>query len=107
MIDFTRRERQHLREIAGEVYEAEMAVHLGELAAQFTRWRAGEVLPSELVDFVHQFHQGPARRIWSMYQAMDERNIVARGIALGLLPAAKVGGELHERLQPLIEAYRQ
>jgi hypothetical protein len=37
MSDFTKRERQVLRELAGEVYEAEAAVLLEDLAASFAK----------------------------------------------------------------------
>jgi hypothetical protein len=106
MSDFTKRERQALRELAGEVYEAEAAVLLEDLAASFAKWRAGELLPSELLEAIHEFHQHQSRQLWSMYQGLRELDIVARGLAHGLLASSKVPSRLREKLEPFIGAFR-
>jgi hypothetical protein len=104
--DFTKRERQALRELAGEVYESEAALLLEDLATSFTKWRGGKLLPSELLDAIHEFHRDQSRQLWSMYQSLGETDIVARGLAQGLLAPAKVAPALREKLKPLIEAFQ-
>jgi hypothetical protein len=94
--DFTKRERQALRELAGEVYEAEAALMLEDLAASFANWRAGKLLPSELLEAIHEFHQDQSRQLWSMYQGLRETDIVARG----LLASTKVPSPLREKRKP-------
>ena len=106
MTDFTKSERQTLRELAGEVYETEAALLLEDLEASFKKWRAGELLPSELLEAIHEFHQDQSRRLWSMYQGLRETDIVARGLANGLLASAKVPPPLYEKLRPFIEVFR-
>jgi hypothetical protein len=106
MTDFTKSERQTLRELAGEVYEAEAALLLEDLEASFKQWRAGELLPSELLEAIHEFHQDQSRRLWSMYQGLRETDIVARGLAKGLVALAKVPPPLHEKLRPVIDVFR-
>ena len=106
MTDLTKRERQALRELAGEVYETEAAVLLEDLAASFAKWRARELVPSELLEAIHQFHQNQSRQLWSMYQGLRETDIVARGLAHGLLASSKVPSPLREKLEPFIEAFR-
>ncbi len=105
MADFTKRDRQALR-VAGEVYEAEAALLLEDLAALFAMWRAGKLLPSELLEAIHEFHQDQSRQLWSMYQGLREADIVARGLARGLLASTKVSSPLREKLEPFIEVYR-
>jgi hypothetical protein len=106
MADFTKHERQALRELAGEVYEAEAAVLLEDLAASFAKWRAGDLLPSELLETIHEFHQNQSRQLWSMYQGLREPDIVARRLAHGLLASSKVPSPLRAKLEPLIGAFR-
>lgn len=107
MIDFTKRERQELREIADTVYEAEATQLLERLARSFDEWRSGVLLPSELLQTIHEFHRDESRELWSLYQGLREPNIVARGLALGLIFTVNVPPPLHEKLASLIELYRQ
>ena len=79
MAEFSKSEKKSLRELAGVVYEAEARLALDELDAQFERWRSGEMLGSELIAAIHEFHQQDARSLWSMYQSLKEPEIVARG----------------------------
>jgi hypothetical protein len=106
MTEFTKSERKQLRELAGDVYEAEAAQILGELATSFARWRSGELLPSELLQSIHDFHRGHSRQLWSMYQAMRDPDIVARGLARALLDPARVPENLREKLEPFAVFFR-
>ena len=106
-IEFTKRERQQLRELASVVYEAELGALLGELVRSFHQWRAGTLLASELSQTIHAFHQGESRRLWSMYQTLKEPEIVARGIALGLIADDKVPHALTDKLSSLVELFRK
>ncbi len=106
MADFTKHERQALRELAGAVYEAEAAVLLEDLASSFTKWRSGKLLPSELLDAIHEFHQHQSRQLWSTYQGLRDPDIVARGLARGLLASSKVPSPLRAKLEPFIGTFR-
>jgi len=106
MTDFTKRERQVLRELAGHVYEAEVALLLEDLATSFTQWRSGEILPSELLQLIHEFHRDQSRELWSMYQGLRECDIVARGLARGLSLETKVPSSIQEKLKALVDGYR-
>ena len=106
MADFTKLERQALRELAGEVYEAEAAVLLEDLAASFAKWRAGDLLSSELLEAIHEFHQHQSRQLWSMYHGLREPDIVARGLAHGLLASSKVPAPLRAKLELFIVYFR-
>lgn len=76
-VEFTKAERRQLREFAGSVYEVEAHQMLEELESEFKRWREGEILSSELLGAIHEFHQHESRELWSMYQALREPEIVA------------------------------
>jgi hypothetical protein len=105
MVEFSKSEKRYLRELAGTVYEAEARLALDELDAQFERWRRGDILGSELIAAIHEFHQQDARTLWSTYQTMKEPEIVARGVALGLIGAEAVPEQLRLKLEPLVAAF--
>ncbi len=71
--------------MADAVYEAEARLALDELDSQFELWRTGSMLGSELIAAIHKFHQEDARALWSIYWALKEPDVVARGMALGLV----------------------
>jgi hypothetical protein len=106
-MEFTKRERAQLRELAGDTYEAELGTLLGELAHSFDDWRAGKLLSSELSQAIHDFHQGESRRLWSMYQTLKEHDIVAHGIALGVLSEDRVSLGLRRKLDSFIGRFRE
>jgi len=104
--EFTKAERKTLRELSGTAYEAGAHLMLKELDAEFRSWRTGEMESSDLLRALHEFHQHQSRELWSMYQGLKEPDIVARGIALGLLKEP-VSEELRTKLAPLIELYEK
>lgn len=103
MKPFTKSERRVLRDIAGEVYEAEAHRMLERLDARFQGWRDGSLPSSGLIREIHDFHQHDSRDFWSVYRVLREADIVARGVALALIPQSRVPAEILARLQPTIE----
>lgn len=107
MAEFSRTEKRALRELAGVVFEAEARLALDELDAQFQRWRDDATLASELIAAIHDFHQQDAQSLWSTYQALKEPEIVARGVALGLIATEAVPDQLDMKLEPLLEHFNR
>jgi len=105
MAEFTKSERKTLRDLAGAVYESEAHAYLEELESEFARWRSAEILSSELLSVIHEFHQGQSRELWSRYQSLKEPEIVARGVALGYLTEEQVPEAVRQKLQPLLEFF--
>jgi hypothetical protein len=97
--EFTKTERRELRELASEVYEAEAHGYLEELDEDFARWRTGEMLSSDLLTSIHQFHQHQNRDLWSSYQGVGDDMAVERGLRLGLIPEARLSPRLLEKLR--------
>jgi len=102
MAEFSKSEQKTLRELAVLVYEADARLALEELDAVFARWRNGELLGSDLIAAIHDFHQNDARALWSVYQALKDPEIVARGLALRLIDIDGVSEALRVKLEPLM-----
>ena len=105
MAEFSKSEQRLLRELAGVVHEADARLALDELDAEFARWRNGELLGLELIAAIHEFDQKDARALWSVYQALKDPDIVARGLALGLIGADAVPEKLRAKLEPLMRGF--
>ena len=62
-------------------------------------------MPSpDLLAAIHDFHQRDSRDLWSMYQSLKSPEIVARGVALGLV-APGLSDVLRTKLEPLVELF--
>jgi hypothetical protein len=105
--DFSKSERKLLRSLAGEVYEAEAGGLLADLETSFKDWRARKKLSSELLQDIHEFHQHRSRELWSMYQGIKDDDIVARGVALGLIEEKQIEAPLLAKLQPRIAIFKR
>ncbi len=99
-MELTKSEKRQLRELASEVYEAEAHALLEELDAEFARWREGEILSSELLTAIHEFHQHQSRELWSMYQGLGDSTVVERVVSLGFIAESKVPSAILTKLQP-------
>jgi hypothetical protein len=60
----------------------------------------------EISDLIHEFHQGPSRKIWSTYQSLKPDVLVARAVAFGVLPREAVPAELADALVGQIEVLK-
>ena len=101
-MEFSKADNRRLRELAGDVYEAEVHRLLAQLDQQFDAWRKGTLASSELLQKIHEFHQGESRALWSMYQGLKPDMVVARGLALNLISEDKVPEPLRAKLKPEI-----
>ena len=101
--DCTTSELRLLRQLRGEVWEAELGKHLGELMEHFRTWEGKRLSAFDLSDKIHNFHDDTARSLYGIYTNSDVRLGVARGIALGFLEKGRVGEVLAAKLEPLIE----
>lgn len=83
---FTKLERKELRRLAGVAYERELNKALESLEGNFKRWRKTKISAFELSEFIHKFHNGPARDLWSFYTTgpaeLNVKHAIAKGVIL-------------------------
>jgi len=87
---FTKSERKELRRLVGLAYERELAKALESLEGKFEQWRKNKITAFELNDFVHKFHNGIARDLWSFYTHGHTEFIVAQATANGVISKAEI-----------------
>ena len=100
--EFTKSEKRKLRELAKEAYSRELDTALRDLDSAFSDWRKHHVSGFQLEELIHEFHQGPARELFSDYSRLDPGFLVARAVGRHLLEEAEVPGPLLKALAPLI-----
>ena len=104
---FTKKERSKLRALAEEAYARELDQALRDLDSAFSDWRQKHISGFQLSDFIHEFHQGAARELYSDYTRLDPGFLVARALSRHLLEPHEVPESLRARLQSLITYFRE
>ena len=97
--------RRELRELVGKAHDRELGIYLDELEMRFKEWKEGKIGPSDLSDFIHEFHDGSARHVYKTYTTLKREQLVARALGIGLLREEEVAREIRERLSDSIDYY--
>jgi hypothetical protein len=92
--DLTKSQRRRIRELAGIAYDRELSRELTTLEGEFARWRSGAIDAHDLDEKIHQFHQGPNRRLFTTYTGGAVELAVAAAIANGIISEAEAGPEM-------------
>jgi hypothetical protein len=98
----TEKQRREIRRLAGLAYEREISNELDGLYSVFREWKDGALKPFDVSDAVHEFHQGPNRELYKIYNGPNASFVVARTVARGLLSRDEVAKVLDERLEQMI-----
>ena len=98
----TKSQRRRMSELARLAYQRDLDAELGNLEAEFRRWRARELSPHDLADLIHAFHQGPSRRLYSKYDQSIREFAVADAVRRGVLTEVEVGPEILALLPQLV-----
>ena len=104
---FTRAQIKQLRLLAGIAYERELSRALGQLEAEFHRWRADELGAFELSDLIHESHDGIIRDLWKLYHYRKPPENVPRAVARGILAENEVDPRLLALISAAIDFYRR
>ena len=108
MHEFPKPIKRKIRELAGQVYEKDLAGELTKLAEHFEAWKRGEIDSFDLSDLIHKFHQGPARELFSRYNTPGiEHTLVAHAVVRGLLEREDIPDDVWPHLEGLVEMYRK
>ena len=95
--------RKLVREWCGVAYRRELGTELAKLHNHFHKWEAGTQNEFELIDAIHEFHQGPARDLYVSYEMgprHGEELLLAAAIARGVIQKSEIPSELHDALEP-------
>lgn len=102
----TKGDRALLVELAAEAYNAELSELLTELYEDFCKWGGDGMSSLDLVDRIHDFHDGSSRTLYKRFNSLKPHEVVAQEIASGRMDESAIPTLLLEKLQPLIAALR-
>jgi hypothetical protein len=106
MLNMTKKQKKHLRELASRCYEIEMSEALDELNQDFKKWKNGEITVWDLDEKIHQHHDGVARDLYKFYEmSRNSKNAVACGVSNGIIKMEDIQKDCHPLLEQLIECY--
>jgi hypothetical protein len=103
----TKSERALLGELADEAWNAELSDHLLELYEDFGRWAEARMSAVDLVEKIHEFHDGMARELYKRYATLEPTTSVARAIALAIIDQKALGESLGPKLAHEIQVFRE
>jgi hypothetical protein len=105
--DLPKSVRRSIRGMAKTAHDRELAAELHRIDELFARWRSGHIGPHELNDAIHEFHNGPSRRLWNLYVHSDPTIGVANAISRGILLQSEVPLEVMQELRSMIAAFSE
>ena len=106
MEKLSKKQRAHLRELAGRAYEIELSKCLMDLNEQFEKWKSGKINVWQLSDLIHQFHDGDSRELYKYYvYGKDYLLQIAYAIRNGHLSMEDVEESCRGFVQYLIDGF--
>lgn len=94
--------KRALRELAARAHEEDLRRALVPVAAAFDRWRAGDLGSGDLAQILHEFHDGPARELFKLYNG-NHAWAVAHAIVRGVINRTTVPADVLEHCRGVIE----
>jgi hypothetical protein len=99
----TKTQKAELRRLAGLAHERELSAAIGELEAEFGRWRRGEISVFELNKRIHEYHHGISRDLYNLYDPRDAEMVVPAAIVRGTIREDELEPILLQNLSNLIQ----
>ena len=101
-----KKKRAYFRELAALAHERELSTALQSLQAEFERWQQGQIDCFELNQFVHEFHHGKSRKLYSLYDMADLEIVVPGAIYRGIITEEELIEPYKSALLETLERFR-
>ena len=105
--DLSKAQKRRIRELSDLAYERDLSREMTALEEDFARWRRHEINVHALSDRIHQFHDGPSRKLFVAYSGNRGDLALASAIARGIVSEEEAGSEIVDLLKPAIGSYRE
>ena len=102
MNEYPKAIRKKIRELAALAWERELNKELESLYNNFNEWHDKKINCFELNDFIHKFHNGTSRELWSKYMNGDADFIVACAIVSGTLQKNEISNDVLKHIEKQI-----
>ena len=98
---YPKRLQKEIKKLARGAHDREMRYYLELLNQKFSEWKNGKLDTWDLVQYIHEFHNGQARNLYSAYQNLSLDSFLIRAVAAGHV----IENELPEEFRE--EAFRR
>jgi hypothetical protein len=101
--------RRQLNALVSAAHEEAMRRAVAVLAADFDRWRRGEIDPFALSDCIHKFHDGADREIYKQFalrRTSDLPLLTAYSLVQGLIEEKDIPPEVLPYIASWLKFYR-
>ena len=71
---------------------------IASFEGKFRQWRGDKITAFELNDFIHEFHNGISRNLWSFYTRGHIELIVAQAIENSIILKTEINSRILEKL---------
>ncbi len=75
--------KKEIKRLTRTAHEREMRHYLEVLNQRFSEWKNGKFDTWDLVQRVHEFHNGEARALYNSYQNLSPESFLIRAVAGG------------------------
>jgi hypothetical protein len=100
--------KKEINKLVKKAHQKQLEKELSKLAKNFTEWQKKGIDCFELIDKIHDFHDGTARDIWKRYRYMkDKLYLIAIAVVEGHLSETEISNELMQKLEPIIQLYKE
>ncbi len=103
MNELTKKQRKHIREMAGVAYEREMTAALDKVLEAFQKWKRGEIMVFDLDEEIHQYHNGKARDLYKQYATGDPDMAVVLALLKGVLTIEEINEDCRSFYQDQLD----
>jgi hypothetical protein len=104
--ELTKKQKKHIREMAGVAYEREMSAALDKLLASFQKWKQGKISPFDLDERIHEYHNGTARELYKQYATGDPDMAVMLALARGVVKIEELNEDCRSFYQERVNRLR-
>lgn len=100
--------KKEMNKLVEKAHEKQIEKELIKLAKNFDKWQKKEIDCFELIDKIHDFHDGTSRDIWKRYTYTKSKlALIAIAVIEGLLDESEISNELMKKVEPMIQLYKE
>ena len=102
MQEYTKATKLKMRELLSLAYGRELSEHLQELAVHFDDWKNKKITPWDLTELIHKFHNGPARKLFNLYDKLS-MVVLARAVTNKYLSRDEIPDNIYSLIEEILK----
>ncbi|OPY57078.1 MAG: hypothetical protein A4E55_01842 [Pelotomaculum sp. PtaU1.Bin035] len=105
-MNYSKAVRKKFKQLATLAYEKELRAELKILSEKFKLWDEGKIDTWTLEEAIHNFHQGPSKKLYGRYTDLSPDMIVPYALAKGLISLDDIPSEIADEIKIKAETFK-